>query len=738
VDTTLANRDTGVFEPPENHFLDYKVSLRASDAACIAEIARDILGFSNADGGILIFGVNNDDREIVGHEKLDAKDLRAKLGLYLGTRVDFDIDECPLHIRARDLRGPFIVVRRSVAAFPTLLRKDIELRGGLVRKMKYLSGSLIYRKGDRTFAEPVYGDIESRARELRFSGAAPRTRSSFICQEDKPGLRLYAHINDRFFGRETELNDLISRFDDPRGKGVSIAGFGGVGKTELAIKLVSELQRRGKFKTIYSGSAKQTLLTSHGTQRIDPAFIDLPSFLRDLTAWLGLNIPQAIGVNELINSCMAELAKYSRILLFVDNLETVEDRYLFEFLDNKLPNNCWLVTTSRVHKIRNCVYSFELREMEPSDAGRLLRHELKRQGLEDFAASLLDLLKANSEKLFYHPLALRWFAWACKKDESLWSNEPFRIDLRDLETFCVAHTLGALSVETQKVLGALIAITGVADATAECVQHTSDVPESLVELALWDLETAGMISVNVDDKTGVLTYIVAPMAVRPAGDLARKSEWELEYTHNLRQFVNRRTESGPETALMRDLLDIEPRSLLEFSKEELTELESRIDRATPRCAERFLLQLRALKAECQRRLGNPVSADELYHKCADEILRGGLNPHDTFKTRVLLEAATVAKTRAQTEPQLRRAVGYLERLENCDVPQQRVLGMLTEFYALLGDRTKYQAYLKKAEKYLQDHTIQYFAPQPGLEEALERARVHIERDVRKRSARTWK
>lgn len=55
-----------------------------------------------------------------------------------------------------------------------------------------------------------------------------------------------------------------------------------MGKTELAIRLVSELYRRGKFKTIYSGSAKQTLLGPSGVQQTDPVFIDLRTFLADV------------------------------------------------------------------------------------------------------------------------------------------------------------------------------------------------------------------------------------------------------------------------------------------------------------------------------------------------------------------------------------------------------------------------------------------------------------------------
>jgi hypothetical protein len=724
----LIKREVGIAGPSEGQLVDYKIRVDLSSLSSIAELARDILGFANSDGGLIIFGID-DALRVVGHERLDSRDLRNKIGPFLGTRVDFEVDECSINIGGKSYRVPFVLVRRSVGSFPNLLRKDIELRPGLVKKMKYLSGSLIYRSGSQTIAEPVYGDVEARARELRFSGVAPRTRSSFLLAEDRPGLRLYAHINDRFFGRESELSELLAKFDDPRGKGVSIAGFGGVGKTELGIRLVEELYRRGKFKIVYSGSAKQTLLGPGGPQKTDPAFFDLPSFLRDFAAWLGLNPVQGATTEELDSSCISELAKYKRVLLFVDNLETITDPAFFEFLDRRLPDNCWVLTTSRVHKVRSFVYHSELRELEARDAAQLLRHELKRQGLEGYASTTIQGLMQKSAKLYGHPLAIRWFAWACGKDSKLWDNEPKNLDMRQLEDFCVAHTLGSVSTSTQKVLGALIAISGVIETNSHCIGSTSGVPESSIEPALWELECAGLISSSVSEETGTVTYVVAPMTIRPAGDLARKKGWEGEYTANLKEYIRSVKRAAPESPLIRDLLNIEPRKVQEFTESELEELDSRIDRAIPRCPQHLLLQLKVLKAECQRHLRNPVSADDLYRSCADEILSNAFTNADTFRIRVLLEAATVAKIRAQTEPQLARAIRYLKVVEQSDVAAPRVLGMLTEFYALVGDVDAYETYRKKAEVYLRDHSSEF---EGGLEDALDRARGQINRAQRKR------
>jgi hypothetical protein len=721
----LVDRSKGILLAGEGQFLDFKERLELTRTEGVAELARDILGFSNAEGGILLFGVS-DNLRITGHSRLDSRFLRNGLGPYIGTRVDYDVDEFTPTVGGQAKTVPFILVRRPVAAYPTLLRNDIQVRSGLIRKVKYSTGCLFYRQGAQTLVEPVGGDTDGRARELRFSGAAPRTRSSFFLLEDKPGLRLYSHINDRFFGRDTEVAELLAKFDDPRGKGVSLAGLGGVGKTELAIKVVSELHSRGKFHHVYSGSAKQSLLGPTGPQQADPAFRDFPTFLRDLGAWLGLSTVPGFSVDEIASNCLKELSHFKKVLLFVDNLETITDRMLLQFLDTRLPNNCWIIATGRVHKIRINVYPKEIGAMEPSDAARLLRHELKRQGFEDLAATHKDDLARVAERLFCHPLAIRWFAWACTRDADLWSRGPEKVPLTELESFCVAHTLGNLPLEAQKVLGAVVAVEQQTEATAECLAQTSRVKGAALDQALFDLECAGLLSVRIDDETGLVTYLMAPLAEGPARDLARKNGWEAGYITNLNRYIDSCALSIPEDPLIRDLVGFDARTLRSMSRQEIAQVEGRVDRAMPRCPARYSVTLLSLKAECERHSGNLISADELYQKCGEEILGGRLDTRNGKHIAVLLEAATVARARSHSEPQLRRAIKYLEAIQHTNIAPLRVLGMLTEFYAMVRDRANYEKYRKRVT-HLRDSSPGRYSPSQlsALEEALGRATSYV-------------
>jgi hypothetical protein len=715
----LFDRTSGRCEVPEGRQLDYKVELALNESG-FGELARDIMAFSNSDGGLLLGGVADDGRAI-GHVILDVRMLRQGLGPFMGTRIDYDYVSVAVPVAGRQVEIAAIVVPKSHAASPSLLRKTIEHRRILQKKVSYLAGSLFYRDGAQTLVEPPGAALEERAQGLGFSWAAPRTRSSFVLKTDRPLLRLYANINDRLFGRDELLAALKASFDDPRGRGVSIAGLGGIGKTELAIRLVQELHDARRFTRIYSGSAKESLLGATGTQDVDPVFRDLPTFLKDLAAWLGV---QSADLNEdqLKAVCLADLRTFDRVLLFVDNLETVKDRRLFDFLENELPNSAFLVLTGRVHRVRNYLKLVELEALHTRPAAQLLRHELKRQGLADLADTPIEQLEEKAKLLFCHPLGLRWFAWACKTDPTVWNRGPGNFEFKELEAFCIAHTLRHLPDTALAVLSALITTKGVLEATEAVLQEVSGVTGADLERSLYELECAGLVTTG-SAADGSPVFSPVALAERPAADIARIRGWEREQADRLKLKLRNVAPAAALSATLRDLLGISSFVVKSFTQSERTALLERVDRGLPKCPSGLRPKLLALKAECQRHENNIVTADGLYQQAADGLLSDADSRLDRERPAILLEAATVALMRGHTRPQAERALRYLEAIHDTSANAARVLGMLADAASIVGDQSRTSRYLTRAEDYLTAHRADMSQSQIAqMTAALERAR----------------
>lgn len=717
----LVDRASGKMFVQEDQYVDFKQRVHLTEDRQVGEIAKDILGFSNAEGGIILAGVS-DDGSVVGHDILSPTQIRQSVGIWAGTRLNYEISNQAVTIRGQTTNLGIIVVHKNSVHTPGLLRKDVELRPGLLRKIRYLKGSLPYRQGSETIVEPPGPSAVERARELGFTYVAYRTRSSFLLAEDRPGMRLYAHINDRFFGREREIAELMGKFDDARGRGVSIAGFGGIGKTELAIQLVHLLYQQKRFSRIYSGSAKSTLLAISGIAEADPIFSDFPSFIHDLAAWAGLETANGGSEQELAKRCVSEFEKQKRVLLFLDNLETVTDPRVVDFLDTALPANVWVIATSRWHKLRNYVFAKDLDFLQPDAGGRLLRHELKRQGLQDLADLDIKRLRHVATALRLHPLAIRWFAWLCSRDGFAWERGPGQMPSDELEAFCVAHTLDHLSEPARKALAGTAIIQSGGTVNLECLTRVVEVKPRELEAALHELECSGLINVAVDQESGSVTYSVSEMAVGPVRDLARNRGWETPFVTNHKSFLRHRGGVTPTDPLVRTLLEVRPQSirmLLEEEKRSLLEQVNRVKHRFPA----YRVELLHLEGELHRQLGNLATADEKYREAGDSIIQ---TPGPVTKERhqvILLEAATVAKQAGGTVPRLARAVGYLERIRTYQTGALRVFGMLAEFNGELGDRAKFDEYAERLRMLVQERGLPPRHPQRiQAEAALDRGK----------------
>jgi hypothetical protein len=261
----------------------------------------------------------------------------------------------------------------------------------------------------------------------------------------------------------------------------------------------------------------------------------------------------------------------------------------------------------------------------------------------------------------------------------------------------------------------------------ECIQNVANVDSNDIEGILWDLECSGMLAAATDEN-GLTCYSVASMARRLSSEIARGKGWEKDYVQRLRRFSMNGEAIPQESPLIRDLLAIRTQSIRSMDDTDKREIVRRIERALPTATGPDKIRLLSRKAECERHLQQLVTADETYSKCASFLLSDLKLLPSEERWHILLEAATVAKTRAISRVQINKAVGYLEAAETIEPDNSRATGMLAEFYGLLGNREKVAEYTVKGQSIVEDEDPDS-AYAVNLVAALQRAKENLTRPV---------
>jgi hypothetical protein len=353
---------------------------------------------------------------------------------------------------------------------------------------------------------------------------------------------------------------------------------------------------------------------------------------------------------------------------------------------------------------------------------------LKRQGLPDLSGKSIDELATKALEMTNHPLAIRWYAWACRKDINQWQRTVKIGDLKQIEDFCVSSTLTSLGKEAQRTLGSILAIDNAPDSSMDCIQHVANVDQADIEGVLFDLECSGMLNV-VTNETGVTTYSVAPMARRLAAELARNNGWEVDYVQRLKQFA-RWGRPSTESPLIRDILALRPANIRLLNTQEKEEVVKRIGRALSSANPSDRIRLIWLKAECARHLQQLVTADDTYTEAAEAVLTNPQSLPDEERWHLLLEAATVARARAVNRYQIDKAIRFLKAAESTEAENTRLIGMLAELYGSIGDRKAFTEYAEKAKQLLEEEdpegTFAY-----NLSAAVERGRESLSRPTKR-------
>ena len=177
--------------------------------------------------------------------------------------------------------------------------------------------------------------------------------------------------------------------------------------------------------------------------------------IRDSLGMLG-QVAKQLGGAVAHEDAMAEVLGYLKefkILLILDNLETVLDGRVREFL-GKLPAGSKVLITSRIG-IGAFEYPVKLLPLSPDEAVQLLRALAKSRGLSDLVKTSNKNLEGYCNRMKNNPGFIKWFVAAVqagKRPEEVLAKPDMFLE------FCMSNVYSYLTKNSQALLRAMLSL----------------------------------------------------------------------------------------------------------------------------------------------------------------------------------------------------------------------------------------------------------------------------------------
>ncbi len=260
-----------------------------------------------------------------------------------------------------------------------------------------------------------------------------------------------------FVGRSTDIQKVTRLLEGEQV--VTIAGAGGVGKTALASKVVEQFLKpsSNRFEGIIWLSAKENKLSYLGIEDVEPTIKNYEQLIETVVEVMGFPHPPNSSLEEKEHHVKVVSELYKCILLVIDNLETITDEDIVNFLlDIRInyPTIKVLITSRR--GLGQVERRYELKELKEKEAVQLFRLIAKDKRLDNLVK--LDELTIISlvKKLSYYPLAIKWMLGQVAIGKDI--NEVIEsIDetTSDISKFSFEQIYNSLSDSARKILCAL-------------------------------------------------------------------------------------------------------------------------------------------------------------------------------------------------------------------------------------------------------------------------------------------
>lgn len=291
---------------------------------------------------------------------------------------------------------------------------------------------------------------------------------------------------------------------------VTVLGDGGNGKTALTLQTLYGLLESNDhdFDAFVWVSAKSNRLTVSEIQRIEGAITSSLGIFEEIS--VNFEAGEGDPVDRVRN-----LLEKNKVLLVIDNLETVLDDVLVDFASD-VPGQSKILFTSRVPLGSDL--AIQVPEFSESESLSYLRRLIEAYDIGQLRKEKDDSLKKFLSRLANKPLLIKWFALGVSA-----GLEPAQITANPAIalTFCMENVFERLSQESRDILAVLAIIPQPLSVTI--LQHISHYDATDIESAIAEVNRFGIIErVKTSDferlfrlKPFARSYITRVLKIQP-------------------------------------------------------------------------------------------------------------------------------------------------------------------------------------------------------------------------------
>ena len=317
-----------------------------------------------------------------------------------------------------------------------------------------------------------------------------------------------------FVGRDEDKKKIKQYLSSEKFPVITITGAGGVGKTSLALKVIQEITQSENviFDSILWLSAKENKLSPLGIEDIEPTLKSYEELLDTFIQLFGFTdqlMSDSIESKEKLTDTIIDLS--DRILVVIDNLETITDERIINFILDAPLKIKFLITSRK--GIGQVERRHELKQLKDKEAIYLFRQLAKDKQLDKLAKLGNDVIKSYVSKVSFYPLAIKWVLGQVARGKEI--NKiisSIHTDESDVSKFCFEQIFSSLSESCKKVLFTIACME--TPPTKSILQHITQLEENTFEDTVEELILVSLLipeQYQNEEKEIATNYTLLPL-----------------------------------------------------------------------------------------------------------------------------------------------------------------------------------------------------------------------------------